>query len=110
MKRRDIFAAAAGAAASRRTALAETYSRATRGLPPLKITNVKVILTNPPYANGTFSFMGRLVIARVETSEPGLYGLARISHRGAVGRSGRRLGGTAVTVRTKIGIAPLQRV
>ena len=53
----------------------ETYARATRGLPPLKITNVKAILTNPPYANGSFSFMQRLVIAKVETSEPGLYGL-----------------------------------
>jgi len=46
-----------------------------RGLPPLKITNVKVILTNPPYANGTVSSMGRLVIAKVETSEPGLHGV-----------------------------------
>ena len=53
----------------------ETYAKATRGLPPLKITNVKAILTNPPYANGSFSFMQRLVIAKVETSEPGLYGL-----------------------------------
>ncbi|MCZ2150408.1 MAG: starvation-sensing protein RspA [Bryobacterales bacterium] len=57
------------------SAAAQTYRQATRGLPPLKITNVKVILTNPPYANGTFSFMQRLVIAKVETSEPGLYGL-----------------------------------
>lgn len=54
---------------------AQAYQKATRGLPPLKITNVKAILTNPPYANGSFSFMQRLVIAKVETSEPGLYGL-----------------------------------
>ncbi len=68
---------AAGAAAlwEGESAAAQAYRQATRGLPPLKITDVKVILTNPPYANGTFSFMQRLVIAKVETSEPGLYGL-----------------------------------
>ena len=38
-----------------------------RGLPPIKITDVKTILTAP---NGI-----RLVIVKVETSEPGLYGL-----------------------------------
>jgi mannonate dehydratase len=37
------------------------------GLPPLKITDVKTILTAP---NGI-----RLVVVKVETSEPGLYGL-----------------------------------
>jgi mannonate dehydratase len=37
------------------------------GLPPLKITDVKAILTNP---NGI-----RLVVVKIETSEPGLYGL-----------------------------------
>lgn len=45
----------------------ETYSRATKGLPPLKITDVKTILTCP---NGI-----RLVVMKIETSEPGLYGL-----------------------------------
>ncbi len=40
---------------------------AERELPPLKITNVKVILTAP---SGI-----RLVIVKVETNEPGLYGL-----------------------------------
>ncbi len=39
----------------------------TRGLPPLKIRDVRVILTAP---NGI-----RLVVVKVETSEPGLYGL-----------------------------------
>ncbi len=39
----------------------------TGGLPPLKITNVKAIGTAP---NGI-----RLVIVKIETSEPGLYGL-----------------------------------
>ncbi len=40
---------------------------AERGLPPLQITDVKVILTAP---NGI-----RLVVVKVETSEPGLYGV-----------------------------------
>ncbi|HUU28833.1 MAG TPA: enolase C-terminal domain-like protein [archaeon] len=48
-------------------ALANNYSKAVRGLPGLKITNVKSILTCP---NGI-----RLVVVKVETSEPGLYGL-----------------------------------
>ena len=38
-----------------------------RGLPPLKITDITTILTAP---NRT-----RLVIVKVSTSEPGLYGL-----------------------------------
>ncbi|HPM82425.1 MAG TPA: hypothetical protein PLF81_17080 [Candidatus Anammoximicrobium sp.] len=42
-------------------------AEATRGLPRLKITNVKAILTQPDTA--------RLVVVKVETSEPGLYGL-----------------------------------
>ncbi len=46
---------------------AETYSKATNGLPPLKITNMKPILTCPQGQ--------RLVVVKVETSEPGLYGL-----------------------------------
>ncbi len=71
---RTGLAAAMGARESD-SAAAQAYRQATRGLPPLKITGVKVILTNPPYANGSFSFMQRLVIAKVETSEPGLYGL-----------------------------------
>src|SRR5262249_8962724 len=40
---------------------------AARGLPPLKITDVRTILTAP---NRT-----RLVVVKVMTSEPGLYGL-----------------------------------
>src|SRR5439155_17340500 len=40
---------------------------ATRGLPPLKITDIKTILTAP---NGI-----RLVVVKVVTNEPGLYGL-----------------------------------
>jgi len=41
--------------------------RPARGLPPLKITDVKTILTAP---DGI-----RLVVVKVLTSEPGLYGL-----------------------------------
>lgn len=68
--------AATGGVLGREAAAAQAYATATRGLPPLKITNVKVILTNPPVtATGGVSTMGRLVIAKVETSEPGLYGL-----------------------------------
>src|SRR5262249_8823977 len=46
---------------------------ARRGLPPLKITDVKVILT-PPGGD-------QLVIVKVLTSEPGLYGLGCATHR-----------------------------
>jgi mannonate dehydratase len=52
---------------SRNEAMAQTYSKATKGLAPLKITKVKPILTNPQGQ--------RLVVVKVETSEPGLYGL-----------------------------------
>jgi mannonate dehydratase len=45
----------------------EKYSQATRGLPPLKITKVRTILTAPQGI--------RLGVVKVETSEPGLYGL-----------------------------------
>ena len=47
--------------------LANEYAKATKGLPPLKITNVKTILTAPQRI--------RLCVVKVETSEPGLYGL-----------------------------------
>ena len=48
-------------------AVAETSAKATRGLSPLKITRVRAILTAPEKAN--------LVVVKVDTSEPGLYGL-----------------------------------
>lgn len=48
-------------------AVANRYAKATKGLPPLKITNVKAILTAPQRI--------RLCVVKVETSEPGLYGL-----------------------------------
>lgn len=44
------------------------YAQATRGLPELKITDVKAIACAP---NGHI----RLTVVKVETSEPGLYGL-----------------------------------
>jgi mannonate dehydratase len=54
-----------------------TYSKATRGLPPLKITKVKTIMTCPQGGN--------YVVVKVETSEPGLYGVgsATLTTRGA---------------------------
>src|SRR5262245_19385769 len=45
----------------------EAIAQARRGLPPIKITDIKTILTAPDRI--------RLVIVKVETSEPGLYGL-----------------------------------
>jgi mannonate dehydratase len=45
----------------------------TRGLPPLKITDVKTILTEPGGDH--------LVIVKVLTSEPGLYGIGCATHR-----------------------------
>ena len=41
VKRRAFMAAAGGATLDRQALLAETYTRATRGLPPLKVTNVE---------------------------------------------------------------------
>ena len=68
---------AAFAQAERSAAVAQTYSRATRGMPALKITNVKTIMTCPEGGN--------YVCVKVETSEPGLYGVgsATLTTRGA---------------------------
>jgi len=49
------------------TVWAQEKPATTRGLPPLKITDVKTILTAPNRI--------RLVVVKVETSEPGLYGV-----------------------------------
>src|SRR3989475_410928 len=46
---------------------AESYATANKALPPLKITKVRAIRTAPQRT--------RLVVVKVETSEPGLYGL-----------------------------------
>jgi len=56
-----------GAMAQGKTA--KKYNQATKGLPPLKITNVKAIATRPGGSGAN------LVVVKVETSEPGLYGL-----------------------------------
>src|SRR5437773_1202431 len=55
------------------TPLQAAQSAIRRGLPPLKITNVKTILTQPAG--------DQLVIVKVETSEPGLYGIGCATHR-----------------------------
>src|SRR5262245_53526252 len=55
------------AAAAALPSLSTAAERSVRGLPPLKITRVRPILTAPEKAN--------LVVVKVETSEPGLYGL-----------------------------------
>ncbi len=49
-------------------ALAQAEARTGKGLPPLKITKVRPILTAPQPRT-------RFVVVKVETSEPGLYGL-----------------------------------
>src|SRR5688500_849090 len=78
MNRRDwltSFACAAGGATlafnasslSGGRAFAQDPPPAERGTPPLKITDIKTILTAPARI--------RLVVVKVMTSEPGLYGL-----------------------------------
>jgi mannonate dehydratase len=75
MKRREVFkgfgvglaAGMFGLINKKNEVLASSYAKATKGLPPLKITRVKAILTCPQW--------NRLTVVKVETSEPGLYGL-----------------------------------
>jgi len=75
MDRRDVLKAlglgvtfgALGTARARDDGVAGSYGQATRGLPGLKITDVKAILTAPQGI--------RLCVVKVQTSEPGLYGL-----------------------------------
>ncbi len=78
MKRRDairsLSLAGAASVLGSKDALAEAlapkstpgYAQAMKGLPPLKITNIKTIMTAPNRI--------RLVVVKVETSEPGLVG------------------------------------
>ncbi len=70
LKSTGLGAAAAllGVLAKSDSAIAETTAKAARGGPPLKITRVRPILTAPQSRI-------RLVVVKVETSEPGLYGL-----------------------------------
>jgi mannonate dehydratase len=53
--------------------LAAAQETARKGMPPLKITDVKVILTQPA--------SDHLVIVKVMTNEPGLYGVGCATHR-----------------------------
>src|SRR5580765_8073222 len=76
MNRRDMLkgtglsAAAAfiGLAGTKDQAMGEDSAKATKTLGPLKITKVRAILTSPQPRI-------RFVVVKVETSEPGLYGL-----------------------------------
>ncbi|HZT82134.1 MAG TPA: enolase C-terminal domain-like protein [Gemmataceae bacterium] len=68
MHRRDwLRRAAAGAAALSFLPAADAAPPVEKKLAPLKITNIKTVLTAPAKI--------RLVVVKVETSEPGLYGL-----------------------------------
>ena len=72
MNRRDLvqmFAAGSALAARPAAAIAQT----TRGLSPIKITDVRTILTQPG--------SDHLVIVKVLTSDPGLYGIGCATHR-----------------------------
>ena len=73
----SVAAGAIGMLGEKNEALAQTYSKATRGLPALKITSLKTIQTCPEGGN--------YVVVKVETSEPGLYGVgsATLTTRGA---------------------------
>ena len=73
MKRRDALrllstgAAAGGVNLLASPAFAQEKPKALNGLSPVKITNIKTILTAPDHI--------RLVVVKIETSEPGLYGV-----------------------------------
>ena len=76
MHRRNMLKAFGGAGAGLLAApgpLAQAQETARRGLPPLKITDIKTILTQPAGDH--------LVIVKVLTSEPGLYGVGCATHR-----------------------------
>ncbi len=62
-----------GSLTSPNSAVAQVFANATKGLPKLKITKVKAIATCP---NGI-----ELIVVKVETSEPGLYGLGCATFR-----------------------------
>ncbi len=62
-----------GSLTSPNSAVGQVFANATKGLPKLKITKVKAIATCP---NGI-----ELIVVKVETSEPGLYGLGCATFR-----------------------------
>ncbi|MEM7369156.1 MAG: enolase C-terminal domain-like protein [Bacteroidota bacterium] len=66
-------AGAMGMFGSMNEATAQTYQQATRGLAPITITNVKAIATAPQGIE--------LIVVKVETSEPGLYGIGCATFR-----------------------------
>ena len=76
MHRRNMLKTFGGAGAGLLASpgpLAQAQDTARRGLPPLKITDIKTILTQPAGDH--------LVIVKVLTSEPGLYGVGCATHR-----------------------------
>ncbi len=73
IKSMGVVAAATGIGMSNPLSAQINESKNTMGLPPLKITKVKAIATCP---EGT-----ELVIVKVETSEPGLYGIGCATFR-----------------------------
>ena len=76
MHRRNMLKTFSGAGAGLLASpgpLAQAQDTARRGLPPLKITDIKTILTQPAGDH--------LVIVKVLTSEPGLYGVGCATHR-----------------------------
>ena len=62
------FVGATAALARQDRAIAEVDSSKNQGMPPVRIRKVRAIVTAP---DGNI----RLVVVKVETSEPGLYGL-----------------------------------
>ena len=72
MDRRDFGRSLAGMGALS-PAMAQEVERRTAGLPPLKITDVKVIATS---AGGRY----RWIFVKILTSEPGLYGIGSASN------------------------------
>lgn len=76
MHRRNLLKSVGGAGAGLLAGagpLAQAQETARRGMPPLKITDVKVILTQPGNDH--------LVVVKVMTNEPGLYGVGCATHR-----------------------------
>ena len=76
MHRRNMLKTFGGAGAGLLASpgpLALAQDTARRGLPPLKITDIKTILTQPG--------ADHLVIVKVLTNEPGLYGVGCATHR-----------------------------
>ena len=74
INRRDVVQGIALGGPAATASAAQNYSRATRGLPPLKITNVKTIATCP-------NNIRTLVVVKVETSEAGRHAPVPVARR-----------------------------